>query len=49
MSLTHPSVRSDQSGPSRIGRRWGWGTALLVGLLLFWLIRSTLVATRNPT
>ncbi|KUN16213.1 hypothetical protein AQJ11_40825 [Streptomyces corchorusii] len=48
MSLTHRSVRSDHNGLARIGRRWGWVAVLLVGLLLFWLIHSALISTRNP-
>ncbi len=48
VSLSYRSVRSDQSGLSRIGRRWGWVAVLLVGLLLFWLIHSALISTQNP-
>ncbi|MFF0223174.1 PrsW family intramembrane metalloprotease [Streptomyces sp. NPDC004629] len=32
----------------RAGRRWGWLAVLAVGLLLFWLIHSTLISTGNP-
>ncbi|MFE0455099.1 PrsW family intramembrane metalloprotease [Streptomyces sp. NPDC058914] len=48
MSVAQPPVALGHSRLSRVGRRWGWVAVLLVGLLLFWLIRSALVSTRNP-
>ncbi|MFF0050836.1 PrsW family intramembrane metalloprotease [Streptomyces sp. NPDC005498] len=33
---------------AHVGRRWGWAAVLAVGLLLFWLIHSTLLSTQNP-
>ncbi|MFH7341076.1 PrsW family intramembrane metalloprotease [Streptomyces sp. KHY 26] len=48
MSLVQESAGSEQSRLLRFGRRWGWLAVLLVGLLLFWLIHSALISTRNP-
>jgi protease PrsW len=33
---------------SRAVRYWGWLAVLIVGLMLFWLIHSTLISTGNP-
>ncbi|MDN3029664.1 PrsW family intramembrane metalloprotease [Streptomyces sp. S.PB5] len=48
MSIAPSSIAVDESRLSRLGRRWSWVAVLVVGLLLFWLIRSALVSTENP-
>ncbi|MFE6891944.1 PrsW family intramembrane metalloprotease [Streptomyces sp. NPDC057694] len=48
VSIAREPARTADSRLTRAVRHWGWLAVLAVGLLLFWLIHSTLISTGNP-